>query len=326
LDWTYGHLASDGDMISEHLEEGVPWPEMLAGDDFTGTYLANLQDRKNRLVPGWKVLVQINALNTARDGLALYRSDNINDPLPSPFDTAAFNDTSVKTAYLNYARKMADFFDPDWLMIGVESNLLIRNAAADWPAYLELLQYVRAGLAASHPGLKVGLSVFCVPYFPATSSVDDVPGLYDMQIAALADLDATFDFIAFSVHPFISALLADSFPEDYLDQLFALTTKPVAVSESSYPAQEWSTSGLTWYGTPEKQDTFTRLLLEKAQQHGAQFVVWFTVRDYDQLWAGALGMDPTALVWRDTGFYDETGSRRIGGDRWRQVLSNPLSP
>src|SRR5689334_12107513 len=159
VDWTYDHLASDGDMISEHSEEGVPWPEMLAGNDFTGTWLAEVQGRKDRLVPGGKVLVQINALDVGRSGLAAYRSDTVNDALPTPWDGYAFNHADVKTAYLNYARKMADFFDPDWLMIGVEVNLLIRNSPGDWAAYIELLQHVRAGLATSHPTLRVGVSV-----------------------------------------------------------------------------------------------------------------------------------------------------------------------
>jgi len=124
----------------------------------------------------------------------------------------------------------------------------------------------------------------------------------------------------------MSALLCDSFPDDYFDQLFAFTSKPVAITESSYPAQTWSTlSGppLTFTGTPEKQDRFLRLMLDACGRRGARFVIWFSVRDYDQLWAGVLASDPTALIWRDTGLYDESGVARPARSTWIGALSVP---
>ena len=95
--------------------------------------------------------------------------------------------------------------------------------------------YIR--LKKKYPDLSVGVSVFCVPFFPEWSPGDDIVS----QLSGLTDLENTSDFIAFSVHPFMSSLTAESFPEDYLKTLFAMTDKPVAVSESSYPAQNWKT-------------------------------------------------------------------------------------
>jgi len=37
-DWVYGKLASEGDIISHHMEEGVPWPESYAGSAFSTSY------------------------------------------------------------------------------------------------------------------------------------------------------------------------------------------------------------------------------------------------------------------------------------------------
>jgi hypothetical protein len=150
------------------------------------------------------------------------------------------------------------------------------------------------------------------------------------QLAALHDLEPCVDIIAWSAHPFISGLLADSFPDDYFDTIFALTKKPQAISESSYPAQEWSlpNSGGTWKGTPQKQHHFVEQMLTKATSSQLQFVVWFAIRDYDQLWSkpvaeGGLGQDTLSLLWRDTGLYDEAGAPREAYGSWAATLHQP---
>ena len=69
-DWTFERIGAEGDVVSQHLEEGVPWPEMLANDAFSGSFLAEMNDRLARKRTGQRDLVQINPLNTARSGLA----------------------------------------------------------------------------------------------------------------------------------------------------------------------------------------------------------------------------------------------------------------
>lgn len=321
--WVWSRINAEGDVISNHLEEGVPWQAMFDGQDFSGSYLAELQYHKDHRAAGRKWLVSINPLNTARNGLAPNRGATPAEPLTAPWNGYALNSAQVKTAFLNYARKMVEFMDPDYLLIGVEVNLLIRNNPAVWSAYVELHQYVYSGLKASYPTLPVAVSVFCVPYFPEFSSEDSLPA----QMAGLADLTPFVDFVAFSVHPFMSALLAESFPDDYFDRLFALTSKPVAISESSYPAQGWSTlSGLTFNGSPEKQNAFLEKMLAASQARGAWFVIWFAIRDYDALWISVLGQSQEALPWRDTGLYDEAGADRLAIHTWRKAFARSVAP
>ena len=161
-----------------------------------------------------------------------------------------------------------------------------------------------------------------MPFFPEWSSEDDG----DAQRAGLSDLIDDVDLVAFSVHPFMSALLAESFPDDYFDRLFALSSKPVAVAESSYPAQVWSTLSppvLTFNGSPAKQDDFLRKMLDACGRHPTRFVIWFCIRDYDALWGGVLGGSELALVWRDTGLYAEDGAERPALATWRAAFSVP---
>ncbi|XYI02367.1 hypothetical protein ACMHYB_22470 [Sorangium sp. So ce1128] len=230
-DWVYERLAAEGDIISHHLEEGVPWPEMLAGEDLPGTFKAELADRRDRRVPGQEVLVQINPMDIGRSGLAAYRGSSPVMPLPAPSDTYTFETPEVHQAFLTYARRIVDELQPDYLLIGVEVNLLTRSNPALWPGYAALHQEVYAALKAEHPDLPIGVSVFCIPYFPEYSGEDDL----DAQLAGLADLEPHVDTVAFSLHPFMSALLADTFPDDYFDRLFALTRKPSPSRRAATP-------------------------------------------------------------------------------------------
>jgi len=320
LDWVYTHLANEGDIISQHMEEGVPWPEAYSGASFSVSFQNEIQSRKDRFVSGQKVLLQINPLNNNRDSMALYRGDSINMSLPSPWNTYALDNPEVKTAFLNYAKRMKEFFNPDYMLIGVEINLLIRNNNNLWQQYVTLHRYVYTELKKVYPSLQLGVSVFCVPYFPEWSSSDNL----QEQLNGLQDMTPYIDFLAFSVHPFMSGLLAESVPDDYFKRLFNLTTKPIAISESSYPAQVWqqiSSPFLIFHGSQGKQNHFLSLMLDESQKRRALFVIWFCIRDYDALWNGLLGRDPASLTWRDTGLYDELGNERLGLSTWKSWFS-----
>lgn len=331
VDWTWSTIRTEGDIVSQHLEEGVPWPEALAGLPFPASYASLLADRRIRAT-GKKVLVQINPLNNARDGLAGLRTDSANNAaLPAPWSGYRLNHANVKTAYFNYAQRVADALAPDVLQIGIEANELREKQPALWADYVDLHCTTYHALKAARPSLTVTVSVLAPALFPEYS------GQYVLaeQQAALADLAPCTDQAVFSVHPFMSSLLAESFPSTYFDTLFsrlptAMQAKPRAVSESSYPAQVWSLqingATVTWNGTPAKQRNFVSTLLAAAQQHQMRYVVWFSVRDFDPLWAGALGSDPVSLVWRDTGLFDETGTAREGLTPWREAMARPVRP
>lgn len=313
--WVYDKVGTEGDVISHHLEEGVPWVEAFANQPYAESFRNELAFRKSKHIAGQKIVVQISPLNVARTGIADYRGTEINMPLPAPWNSFALNSAEVKTAYLNYATYIIDFLQPDYLLIGVEVNLLIRNNPDKWSAYVELNRYVYTELKKSRPSVPLSVSVFCVPYFPQWSSED----ILTAQLSGLENLHDSYDILSFSIHPFMSALLAESFPENYLKDMFALTRKPVAISESSYPAQVWSTTTtptLTFNGTSTKQKDFIKNMLSASQQANAEFVIWFTIRDYDALWNGVLKQSEDALVWRDTGLYSEDGSTREAHAAW----------
>ena len=325
---TWATVRAEGDLVSHHLEEGVPWPQAAAGvgSPWPSSYQA-LIDTHRTQGAGRRRLLQINALGIGRDALAALRSEQINQPLPAPWSTAALDSAAVKAAYANYALRMAQELAPDVMLSGIEVNLLIEKNPALWPAFVALQCHVYQALKAVHPSMPVGVSLFALALLPERS------GEYDLaqQQQALAALAPCVDIVAWSVYPYMSSLLADSLPADFFSRFVgrlpaALQGKPMGISESGYPAQPWSRAGLTWNGTPARQREMLALMLDEAERLNMRFVAWFTVRDYDQLWAGALGGDDISLIWRDTGLIDETGRAREALTLWRERRARPLRP
>lgn len=327
IDWTWAQIRADGDVISHHIEEGVPWPQAATGVNaaYPPNFQAKLIDHRTRGAQR-RVLVQINPLSIGRDALAPMRTEQPNQPLLPPWSGATLDSPEVKTAFTNYALRMVGELSPDVLLTGIEVNLLLEKNASLWPAYVALQCHVYAAVKAARPDLPVGVSLVALALLPEWATEYDLA----QQQQALSALAPCIDMVAWSVHPFMSGLLADAMPADFFARFLgrlpaALQGKPMGISESSYPAQAWSLKGLTWNGTPAKQRAMLELMLAESQRTNMKFVVWFAARDYDALWAGLLGRSELALIWRDTGLHDERGTAREAMTVWRAWHARALS-
>ncbi|MEO8676684.1 MAG: hypothetical protein ABI569_13985 [Casimicrobiaceae bacterium] len=320
VEWTYEKIQDHGDVVSFHIEEGVPWSETLSGAPFPAAMQQDLGSRLAKIRNGVPNILQVSALDIGRAGLALNRGANLNEPLPAPWRTLEFNHPSVKTAYANYVERLVRQFHPAYVVIGVEANLLMRNRKEKWASYVELTCATYRALKARGIKQPLLVSIDVNPFFPEWSTPDTLGD----QPNVLRDLDSCVDGFAISAHPFMSALLADRLPADYFSRIFALSTRWVGIGESSYPAEVFSNSQLTWRGSEAKQTAFLDQMLDASNKQGLKFVIWFTVRDYDQLWSGLLRRDPVSLMWRDTGLYDESGRPRSALGRWTSEFRRPL--
>lgn len=323
--WTDTHIKGHGDIIEQHFEEGVPWPEALANMPYQPGMNTEIDSRVRRMA-GMKRIVSINPLNMARNGLAPYRGEKDNMPLPGKWGLYRLNDPNVKKAYLQYAEHIVQTMKPDYLLIGVEVNLLLRNRPDMWQDYLDLHKSTYLALKKRHPQLPVMVSLFCVSYFAGQSNEDNTK----LQLQELKKILPYTDIVGYSVHPWMSSLLADSFPINYFDTLFRLAgKKPVAITESSYPAQLWDiTIGgnrAVFKGSQEKQNAFLAQMLNAAQNYHLRFISWFAIRDYDSLWV-KIGKPDSALPWRDTGLFDENGTPRQALQTWDKWLHCKRTP
>lgn len=322
LDYVYGRIAADANIILHHFDDGIQWDKALSGEAFHPNITGDWQLRKDRTPAGHKIFVAVTPLNIWRNELAPYRSDTANQPLPAPWDTYALNHSDVKTAYLNYCRRIIDFFRPDYFAMGIEVNLLMINAKPSWPAYVELHRHVYAQLKAEYPSM---------PVFVSFTGMDLVSGWtfanHADQLTALADTIGYTDYFGLSIHPQGSVFMLNRNPAAVptvadFRTLFALGGKPVAVCETSYPAEPFTAYGglVATFGTPELQSLFFQNLLAAADQTDMEFIINFVLRDYDALWQDMGSPDDLNKFWRDTGFYDENGNARPVLTIWKEKL------
>ncbi len=70
VDWTWDQITRDGDFYSIHIEEGVPWPELLADAPFPAAFEASLAAKQAAMAPGHAVLLSLNALDIEKHCLS----------------------------------------------------------------------------------------------------------------------------------------------------------------------------------------------------------------------------------------------------------------
>lgn len=313
VDYVYDKLETDADLISHHFDDGIPWPEALSGADFHINIMNDWQYRLSRTPATHKILLSVTPIRFLRDGLALYKAETGDLPLPAPWDTISFNHPDVKQAYLNYCSRIMNYFNPDFFVIGIEVNLLMIQKPELWSEYRELHQYVYQQLKILDPDFPILVSF---------TGMDLVQGYTDAnhseQMQVLNDIMNYTDYCGISLYPYLTGFLCDTIPTDMFDKIFSQLTKPIAITETGYAADSITVYGgsIVLNGSPQKQNQYITLMLNEAEDNELMFVVNFVLRDYDALWEDIGSPDDLLKVWKDTGLYDENGNVRIAYHNW----------
>lgn len=314
-------IVENGDIISHHLEQGVPWTEALDDKPFHPNMMKDWEGRR-KLSEGKKLFLSVTPLNEGRNSMELYRGEDEDMPIPDSFKDIAFNDAIVKKAYLNYCRRAVDCFQPDYFAVGIEVNELFHNSPQMWSPFVELHKHIYTELKKSHPDLPV---LFTVSLHNLTNpSWEDRKEQQD-EITKLLEFT---DIAGISYYPFMAG--QSERPTEIFDWVKDFTDKPLAITETGFPAEDivLKTYGITIPGSPEKQASYFETLLDRAGKDDYLFVIAFLYRDYDALFGKIfpelekrdLTMDIFS-VWRDCGMVDENGTERPALEVWKRYLS-----
>lgn len=329
---TYAKINDDADIIAHHLDDGIPWPEAAANmavENYPNGLQSDWFFRRALTPAGHKVYLAITPIGLNRDALAPYRGEQPDTPLSvlgEPWVSANFNDELVKQAFLNHAINAVEFFRPDYLAIGIEANLLLQLApAGSWPAYLELHQETYQALKQRYPSLPILITMTANELLNGFTNANATE-----QSQALADIENFTDILGLSWYPFLSNFGTDQLlPTDTYRRMDALTNKPIAITETGFPAQfqrlqiaDNITVDLN--GTPAKQQAFVRELLTAANSRNFRFIIQFASRDYDTL-CDQLECTDFSRIWQDTGLWDEDDVERSALAIWRELLAIPLA-
>ena len=270
----YAH--AHGDIVSVMFIGGIPWPEAFDGKPFS----KDVQDNMSYRPPaGKKLFLSISPLNKDRRDLAPYWSDRENQPLPPPWDKEPLNSPRVKRAFLNFVLRAVETMRPDYLAIGVESNVLLSRDAAKWRQLKELHRDTYAAVKKVHKSLPVFFTTEVLHYRRLTREAKSTD-----QEKEVADLMRFSDLFAMSLYPHMSHEVPKIIPANFLE--FATRFKKgIAVAESGMTAHnvELKSYNTTLYGSEAEQMQFTELLLKTAARDNYEFVINFATTDSDRL-------------------------------------------
>jgi hypothetical protein len=318
VEYTYDKLSAEADIISHHFDNGVPWEEALTGKSFPSHIMDDWTYRLAKADVRQKTYVSVTPISFSRDGLAAYRGTEDNMPLPPPWNTYGFNHESVKTAYLNYCKRVIDFFQPDYFGMSIETNLLYLDNPGMWAKYMQLHEHIYHSLKVLYPDLPVFSSVAGAPLLKGFLEGND----HVQQRLAVMQVLELSDYYAISFYPHLTAFHANPYPENTFDELFSISPKQLIIAETGYAAQTFSMNSgkglITIQTDPVKQQLFLDDLLASSEEWSAKFVIYSTLRDCDQHWKQTGSPEDINIAWRDAGLYDEAGHPRPALNSWRE--------
>lgn len=268
--------VAHGDIVSVMFIGGIPWPEALAGKPFSEDVRSAMA---LALPPGKRLLLSISPLNMERSGLALYWGKADNQPLPQEWRELPLDSPQVRQAYLAFVLQAVAEMKPDYLAIGVESNVLLSKSAQKWTQFKTLYRETYSAVKRKHPDLPVFFSTDVLHYLKLASDARDTD-----QQAEVMDLMRHSDLFAMSLYPHMSHEVPRPLPSDLLD--FAPRFgKPVVVAESGMTSRdvELKSFGLTLHGSEADQKQYLELLLQTAQRDDYAFVINFATTDFERL-------------------------------------------
>ncbi|MDJ0907442.1 MAG: hypothetical protein QNI96_15600 [Woeseiaceae bacterium] len=322
VNFVYTEISARGDFIAHHMDAGVPWQAALDGAAYDPAVEAEIQARLDNTPANQRSYLAISPFSTGRDGLAGNWGATANEPLVPPWDTRDFDSPEVIAAYTNFARDMITRFQPTYFNLGIEASELLVNDLPRFNRYVTFASQVATALRADFPDLQFMISVALKS--PGSVRAETI----EANIGPLIDL---VDVVGISVYPYVFFDHADkgdpqNLPSNWLSQVQTIANgKPIAIAETAWIAErlEVPAFGVDVAATAQNQADYIVELFAEAEALDAEFIVWWALVDFDALWNGALGQDPLARIWRDTGLFDESLNPRPALDIWQQQLMLP---
>lgn len=314
VEFAYRIVAQDGDMAAWLWSDGVPWAEALVGAPYPRSLMADLERRAAKTPPGHLVYVGVTPTAYTHQGLALYKGETGNQPLPAPWNARSLDHPEVIGAYTNHCERMIAATRPHYFSYVNEANMVLRFSPGDWVPLVRLASAVYPRLKASHPNLPLVV----------TLQADTFHEDRAVQAAVVPQILPYTDAIAVSTYSFRAESDPRRLPEDYFSALRDLAPgKPFAVSETCWPAADVG-APYPYYipATDETQRLYVEWLLREAERLQARFVTWSFPTDYDEFFATTLRQYPSLYMrlWMNCGLYTGDARGRPALDLWRKSL------
>jgi len=314
---TYAFIHDHANLIAHHFDGGVPWDDALSGAQFPEHLRDDWVTRKSRTPGHFKTFVAVTPLDFDRTGLALAWTDaGDNKPLSLSWSNRPLNHPDVKLAYLNYVERVIAYFQPDFLAIGIEANIMVSKSPATWDSYLDLNQHICRAIKTNHPDLPVFTTV---QYEHLRGIEDESKRNSGKQFAAVTALMRSSDLMALSTYKF-GHFHPNPMRADYFE-IAETFGKPIAIAESGAMSAPVKIFGTRLPADEAGQARFISGILDYAAQNQVPFVINWVAVDFDPMIKKLPSpMDEIAKAWVHTGLQDTDGGDKSALNVWAAYL------
>ncbi|MEM8776582.1 MAG: hypothetical protein AAGF53_16225 [Pseudomonadota bacterium] len=318
VDRTYAYIHDHANLMAHHFDGGIPWDEALESAPFPKHLRDDWAVRKSRTPGHFQTFVAVTPLDFDRTGLALAWTDaGDNKALSSSWSQKPLNHPDVKRAYLNYVERVIAYFQPDYLAIGIEANIMVSKSPSDWSTYLDLNQHTYNAIKTTHPNLPVFTSV---QYEHLRGIEDDSKRHADKQFAAVKALMKHSDLMALSTYKF-GQLHPNPMRAGYFESAETFG-KPIAIAESGAMSAPVKIFGTRLPADEAGQARFVSGVLDYAVQNQVPFVVNWVAVDFDPMIKKLPSpMGEIAKAWVHTGLQDADGDDKAAASVWNSYLA-----
>jgi len=333
---TLNLLENHADLVSHSFQDGVPWPEALNSSDYRD-YSRDLQQFWEMLravdesrLPGHQRYIVLNPINSIGfTELAPYWGQTPRMALPAPWDGYDFNHPDVKQAYLNYVIAVIKFFQPKYLAINMEANILLARAPSRWTAFKELNAYIYDQVKLRYPNVVVFSSIqyehmlglHSWSHDLAEAVKTDYPNVLENEVSLLLQHS---DLMALSTFPYM--VQGNIVGADYFARAYAVASAagiPVAIDQTGYISEDYLYAPLNTLlpGSEALQNDFTGFLLVQALLGRFVFVINFIGVDYGT----QFGTNPADLTWATAGLVRTDGTPKPALTTWGAFFDLPYA-
>ncbi|GMN12071.1 hypothetical protein MTsPCn9_08960 [Croceitalea sp. MTPC9] len=308
-------LSSNGDIYSEHIDSNIPWNSWINSAELPNSFTEMVSNRAIRRSPENIMTLSISLLNLNRSDLM----PDFDGEIPS---YNSLNDEIIANAYYKHVNYLLEQLTPNYLVIAVEVDGLLKNAPEKWEAYKSLMSNVKSRIKTEYPTLPISESVmlhgFYQPDFGESGAV----------ISEISSYVNTMDFAAISFYPFLKGLSDKSEFQAALDFLHANINKPIAFAETGHLSEDLAISSfdLSITGTQAEQNEYLESLLMNAQEENYEYIIWWTHRDYNLLWETfPEDLKDLGELWISNGIINEDGIEKLAKQSWGETFSKQFS-
>jgi hypothetical protein len=215
-------IGEHGDVLL--VQEALPWADFLDGaDGDSGTiqYLRNLTVLAGQ--NGLEIIFVIDPLN------GLDRRQFA--PLPPQLAGGNFSTPGVRTAFKNYALRLAREFHPRYLSLASEINTYADAHPEDFQNFVSLYHEIYGAIKAESPDTQVFVT-FQWDDLNNAIPFDSTGGeRYQTKWEQIEIFEPNLDVWAISSYPFVAFDSSADIPPDYYTPLLTRTDKLLAVAE-----------------------------------------------------------------------------------------------